>query len=147
MNSETIKNFEEGFDKIITAMVSECWNYADKKCDAIYIHCTIYDVNTIGVSFFYRVKNKLISNDRIVEKKRVRERLEIVWDLLSQNTIELAKLFEANKDEIPFEIRIIYDFAQKVKLNVKFVYDNEKNVDSLELLMKWEDEINTYGRK
>lgn len=149
-------NFEEQFIEAQKNMITLCLEYVNSKADNVYIYAS-HETNSFAFNVFYKVKGNILGphqiNSVLNENEKIddnQERIRAMLKIGNDDWISLIELLQANKQEIPTEMKLIYDVKAN-EMNTKFQYDyvysQTSDLASSSIFMAWYNEIKSDNEK
>ena len=144
------KTFEDYLSELQTDMVAICLEYVENQADAIYIYCS-YEPDMYSFDVFYKINGKLVYkhklNDAVKENEKYdtsENRQEAVLDIGLKNLKEIHKVCTEFGQEMPTEIKLIYNVKQNsLKGNYRYdlVYSNDDELLPDDIFDSWFEEM------
>lgn len=112
-------NFEDSFSSILSDMVFLSLDFCEHSVDKVFIHCS-NESNCISSNIFFQKENKKLNRNQIKTQSDIEQKNFI--HSINSKIKELELLCIANKQNVPTEIKMIYEVKTK-HLITDFCYE------------------------
>lgn len=114
--------YESELTKIQEDMISICLEYAENKCDKVYIYCSCEN-NNIACNFFYQVNGEAYKKHQLpVGYDTSINRQMSCLKILVNDVKKLISVCKVYKADMPTEMKILYD-NENNKVNASYQYE------------------------